>query len=73
MAKKTLSAQLEEAKARIADLEAKEPQAMGLHELLDAASENLKNNRFYLRGVDSSGIASLVRSAREKLRIATKK
>lgn len=72
---KTLKEQLQDAQAKVAKLEAREPDLSeaSIHELLDAAAKNLKENSFYSRGVDSKGIASLVRTAREELRKATKK
>jgi hypothetical protein len=71
--KAELLAEVEELKARIAELESEKKPQMSIHELLESALEYLRNNEFYQRGVNSKGIASLVRSAREKLRIATKK
>lgn len=80
MPKKSLTTQLAETKQEIAilkrekeALENRHPAKMCIHDLLDAALDNLNKNTFYMRNVSSDGIASLVRSAREKLRVATKK
>jgi len=71
--KAQLEAEVAELKAKVKELENKQSPKMGIHDLLEAALDYLNNNEFYSRGVDSKGIAGLVRSAREKLRIATKK
>jgi len=68
-----LQAEVQVLKSRIEELENKQSPKMSIHELLEAAIEYLNNNEFYSRGVDSKGITSLVRSAREKLRVATKR
>ena len=44
----------------------------GIHELLDAAIQNLLARQFVQRGIDSKRILSQVRSARETLRRATR-
>jgi len=48
-------------------------EGLTLHELLDATIKHLRANSFVIRGVDSHRIFSIVRSARELLRKATKK
>jgi hypothetical protein len=48
-------------------------ESLTIHELLDAAACHLKANSFHMRGVSSSRILSLVRSARKTLLQATKK
>lgn len=71
--KETLKKRLEQANAEIKKLKAEKTTLQTPHELLDASIKSLEDNEFYMRGVDSKGIASLVRSARNQLRIATKK